>query len=154
MHRRFTRGHDFAAPLNTLQTELQRLFEHYTQHAPPGPPTPDDDAPPTWSPPLDVYETPEEMIVLIDLPGIDPLAVEVSVTGRGLTIRGRRRAEEPAPRHERAPERPQGAFSREVELTADVEVHAVRAEARDGVVTIHLPKLATARARTIPVRGG
>ena len=152
MNRRNLLGHDLAAPLNSLQAELNRLYDHYTHAGTAA--GPDGSPPPAWSPPLDVYETDEEIGVLVDLPGIDPATVEVSVSGRALTIRGHQPVDEPPPRHERTPERPQGPFSREVQLPADVDVDSVRAEARDGVITIRLPKVATARGRTIPVRVG
>ena len=49
-------------------------------------------------------------------------------------------------------ERPAGRFHRRVRLTCDVEPDAIRAEARDGVLTVRLPKVAQDRTRQIPVQ--
>ena len=157
MNARNVWGRDIAAPLSTLQAELHRLYEHYKHAgiAPPGagPGAGGTEPATAWTPALDVYETPEEIGILVDLPGIDPETVELSVTGRTLTLRGAK-PRDAAPDHQgRTLERPHGPFVREVDLPGDVDVDAVQAEARHGVISIRLPKVAAARARTIPIRG-
>ncbi len=152
-------GRDIATPLSTLQAELHRLYEHY-KHAGgigPGPgPGAGAGAEPSaaWTPAVDLYETPEEIGILIDLPGVDPELVELAVAGRSLTLRGEKPRDAVPEPQGRTLERPHGPFLREVELPGEVDIDAVRAEARHGVITIHLPKVAAARTRTIPIRGG
>ena len=87
MNARNVWGRDIAAPLSTLQAELHRLYEHY-KHVGGTPPGAGPESSAAWTPALDLYETPEEIGILVDLPGIDPESVELSVTGRTLTLRG------------------------------------------------------------------
>lgn len=142
-------GREFAAPLSGLQDDLHRLYEHYRRAT--GPP---DGPAPAWTPAVDLFESPEEIGLLVDLPGVDPATVEVSVTGRVLTLRGDRPRDPTVPVGGQTLERPYGLFSRQVDLPADVDVEAVRAEARHGVISIRLPKVAAARPRTIPIHPG
>ncbi len=151
---------EFAAPLNVLQEDLQRLFEHYRNGG--ATPTaashaqgqsPAGHAPePAWTPPIDLYETPGEIGVLVDLPGVDPAAVELTVSGRTLTLKGEKPRDPTDPAHGGTLERPFGPFHRQVELPDDVDVDAIRAEARHGVLSIRLPRLEAPRPQTIPIR--
>src|SRR5207302_4287828 len=73
---------EFAAPLHALQNELNRLFEEYwnpARVAAGQPPT--DLEPAAWTPVLDVIETPQEVIIMAELPGVDPSSIDLSVTG-------------------------------------------------------------------------
>ncbi|HWE40257.1 MAG TPA: Hsp20/alpha crystallin family protein [Isosphaeraceae bacterium] len=143
------RPRDFAAvPIHALQDELHRLIDRYRG------PGPGHAAPGIWSPAVDLYETPEEIGLWVDLPGVDPSAVEVAVTGQTLTLRGERAAEPTATaaRGRGRTERPAGPFLREIDLGADVDADAARAEASLGVLHIRLPKLQAERPKTIPIQ--
>lgn len=112
-----------------------------------------------WLPPVDVSETNDEVRVLVDLPGVAGEAVELTVDGALLTIQGRRPAPPaPAPeataRREHLSERPGGPFHRQLALPCEVNLDAVRAEMRDGVLEIVLPKSEALRPRAIPIRVG
>jgi HSP20 family protein len=136
---------DLAAPLNALQDELHRLFDRYRGRL-----SARDDA--GWAPAVDVYETPEEVGLLVDLPGVDPAAVELSVNGRVLTLRGEKRAEEHVRGQGRTLERPSGPFCRQIDLDSDVDVDAAQATADRGVLHVRLPKVEAARPHIIPIR--
>jgi HSP20 family protein len=146
---------EFSAPLNALQGELNRLLTHYRNFGSLGPtpaePT-EEIEPPAWVPAVDMVEAPDQVTLWVDLPGVDPAKVELAVTGRVLTLRGEKAAGEFGAARSHALERPFGPFFRQVALPSDVDVEKIEAEARDGVLTVRLPKADAVRPRTIPVR--
>ena len=77
-------------PFHFLQNELARVIEEYLQpesrRAAQNPPT--DLEPSAWSPLIDVYETPEETILVAELPGVDPAKIELSISGNLMILRG------------------------------------------------------------------
>jgi len=109
-------------------------------------------AEPGWSPAVDLSETADAYLVAADVPGVEPSAIELSVTGNVLTLRGVKvlgpAAEPDAPRGER----PFGPFCRLVNLPGEVDFDASTAEVRLGVLEIRLPKKGPTTSRTIPVR--
>jgi HSP20 family protein len=96
----------------------------------------------SWIPPSDVYETTEEFVVQMDLPGVDPDDVEIHVDGDRLLIRGERRpSDKQRPESFHRAERSYGAFLRTFQLTSDVDPDRVSAHYRDGLLRIELPKV-------------
>jgi HSP20 family protein len=107
-----------------------------------------------WSPPLDVSESEEAVIVNVEVPGIDPASLDISVAGDVLTIRGEKPSESDVPaRHFHRIERRYGSFTRSLTLPAAVEPDRVEAKSHLGVLTIRLPKREADRARRITIRG-
>jgi HSP20 family protein len=147
-------GREFAAPLEALQGELNRLIaEYWDPERPAGPrPSPTDLEPIAWAPPIDLDETPHELILRVDLPGVDPSSVDLSLTGMVLTVRGERAIDAPEGATERVRERPLGGFLRHVNLPEHVAFEGVQAECKHGVLTVRMPKQVSARPRTIPIR--
>lgn len=147
---------EFSAPLNVLQGELNRLLNHYRDLGPLGPsPTATEgteDELPTWVPLIDLIETADEVLLWVDLPGVDPARVELSVTGRVLTLKGEKPAPVPIESRGQVVERPFGPFQRQLALPSEVDVEAVQAEAHNGVLHVRLPKAAAVRPHTIPIR--
>jgi HSP20 family protein len=106
-----------------------------------------------WSPPLDVAETDEAIIVDVEVPGIDPATLDISVTGDVLTIRGEKHDETGQEGHNyHRVERRYGSFTRSLTLPASVEADKVEAKARSGVLSIRLPKKESARARKVEIK--
>lgn len=139
---------DWTTTLNGLQNELNRLFEEYVNpHLPPGM-APTDVEPANWIPAIDLIETADEVVVVADVPGVDPSRIELSITGAVLDIRG----EKPANGHASVQERMTGTFRRQVTLSSDVNFDAAQAEAHNGVLTVRLPKQEAAKPRTIPIQ--
>lgn len=107
-----------------------------------------------WAPALDVYEKDNQLIVEAELPGIPREAVKVSCTDQTLTIQGetKKETEEKREGYHRA-ERRYGSFFRTVPLPEPVEFEKAKAQFRDGVLQITLPKQARPeeKIRTIPV---
>jgi len=132
-----------------LQRQMNRLFEEFFGEA---------GAPSFWDRgtgafPIDLAESPGEYLLTAEIPGIDPKEIEVSVTGNTLTLKGEKKVE-PTPKAKgvlRA-ERTFGAFQRMVALPGDVDPGATQASAKDGVLTIRLPKREEARPKSIEVK--
>jgi HSP20 family protein len=108
-----------------------------------------------WSyglaPTADVVETDAEYRVLVDLPGIDPTAIQLRVEKDTLTIRADRKQPAAAGEKVYRSERSFGTFFRSFALPRTVDAERVEAAYEQGVLTVKLPKRAEARARSIAV---
>ena len=104
-------------------------------------------------PPVDIIERGEQLVLVADLPGVNLEDIDVSVENRTLTLSGERRllGEYKESNVYRA-ERPSGRFTRTFSLPATVDVTAITAEHKDGVLRVTLPKAADARPRRIEIR--
>jgi HSP20 family protein len=144
---------EFPGPLQALQHELNRLFDEYwaPSRFATAPVAPTDLEPAGWVPPLDLVETAEACVVSVEIPGVDPGEIDLSVTGNVLSLRGDKPADENDP-PALSRERRYGPFHREVMLHGEFDFGAAQAEARNGVLVIRLPKREAARPRTIPVQ--
>ena len=143
-----------AAPFRLLQQELHRLLDQYI-----GPvrfgeadARPTDLEPSAWSPPVDVYETPEEFLVVAEVPGIDPASIDVAAVDNVLTLKGEKKAHDLPEPQIRVRERVFGAFHRQINLPNEVDFDRTEATIDHGVLRIRLPKRTAAQTRTIPVR--
>lgn len=146
---------DARLPFELLQNEFRRFVEEYFQAGggPAGPRRePVEDRP--WSPPLDVYETPEETVVVVEIPGVDASQVDLSISNNVLVVRGVKTVSAPAEAHAQVQERRHGTFLRHVPISSEVDFDAAQAETAHGVLTIRLPRKKVAPPRTIPVRTG
>src|SRR4051812_16194106 len=95
-----------------------------------------------FSPSVDVYycgDDPQRAIVKVDLAGIDLSEVNIEITGRELTVVGRRPVQETEGRVYQQVEIPSGPFRRIVELGVDVDAEKARASYDDGILRIELP---------------
>mgnify|MGYP001590923539 CR=1 FL=1 len=101
---------------------------------------------------VDVYETEKEVIVRSAIAGVNHGDLEVFAHNDMLTIRGKR-LDEHSEHHGRylVQECHLGSFSRSLILPADINTNGINAALKDGVLTIHLPKVT--RSKRIPVRG-
>jgi HSP20 family protein len=148
---RFLNSDTFA----TLQRELNRVFEELdvpnrtAQPAAGGGP-----APAAGSLSIDLSETPAELKVCADLPGVAESDIDVSLDEDVLTIRGQRHAERRGDKENmHVLERSVGTFTRSVRLPVAVDPEKVSARFEHGVLTVTLPKLKPAdRTRKIQVQ--
>ena len=103
-------------------------------------------------PPLNVGEDAENVYVCAEVPGVKPEDMDVSVHGNTLTLRGERKPEalENVNYHRR--ERTAGTFHKAVTLPAEINADGVRADCRDGVLKLTLPKAEHAKPRRISVK--
>jgi HSP20 family protein len=147
---------DASSPFQMLQRELNQLLESYLAPARCGShePPPTDLDPTAWSPAVDVYDAPEELLITVEIPGVDPGSVELAVTGNLLTLRGVKQAVDLPEAQHQVRERRFGAFHRQIALPNEVDFNGAQAEASQGVLKIRLPKQTAAKPRTIPIRPG
>jgi|SRR6186713_2995783 len=105
-----------------------------------------------WAPAVDILETDGEMTIKAELPGIEAKDVTISLDNNVLTLRGERRTDrEISHENYHRMERAYGSFYRSFAIPAFVDVENVRAEFRNGLLTITLPKKDSAKGRSIEV---
>lgn len=105
-----------------------------------------------WSPALDVEESEDAFTLHVELPGVSPDDVDVSLEENVLTIEGERRFyDEREAEGFRRIERHFGRFHRSIRLPDRVNAEAVKATARDGLLTIVVPKAEEAKPRRIAI---
>jgi HSP20 family protein len=109
--------------------------------------------PPTWSPAVDIYESTTEIVLKADLPGLVQEEIEVNLEEHHLTIRGERKPEAESNREAYyRVERPTGPFSRSFNLPPTVEEGSIRADYRNGVLTVTLPKKDETRNSPVSIK--
>jgi HSP20 family protein len=103
-------------------------------------------------PAADVYETQEEFVVELEVPGYDEDDLGVEVSDHTLTIRGTRtESEDEGDKAYRLRERLECTFERRFVLPGQVDMEHLAAEFNKGVLTVHAPKLAAAKQRTVAI---
>jgi HSP20 family protein len=108
---------------------------------------------PGWRPPLDLHETADAYLVVIDLPDVAPEEVRVVVGERDLVVAGLRQSAPPEGVLSQRCERPCGPFERTVNFPQAVDARQARAEYRRGTCHIHLPKKRPAGPAVLTVEG-
>ena len=129
--------------------EFDRLAQQLTGAAAPG----------TWSRPtpmpMDAYRSGDEYVILFDLPGVSPEAIDLDVERNVLTVKAERR---PAALDEnvemQVSERPLGVFSRQLFLGDTLDAERISASYDNGVLTLKIPVAAQAKPRKIAISGG
>ena len=105
-----------------------------------------------WAPAVDMYETKNDLVVAVELPGVNEKEINLSITGDVLTLRGERaQSEEVKQDSFHRGERWVGKFERTLPLPFPVQADKVNATYRDGVLTIRLPKAEEIRPREIKI---
>jgi HSP20 family protein len=94
-----------------------------------------------WAPPVDISETGQEYLIRATLPAVKKDDVEITVEDGMLTLRGERhQMEEQKDEKFHKVETLFGSFSRSFSLPDAIDAAAIKAESKDGVLTIHVPK--------------
>ena len=106
-----------------------------------------------WAPSADISETDQEYLVRAELPAVRKEDVQVTLEDGTITIHGERkqRQTEKTEKFHRV-ETFSGEFSRVFSLPEDVDRAGVRAESKDGVLTVHIPKRAVAKPAPVEIR--
>lgn len=130
---------DFPAGMRLFQDSLSRLFSEPASSRP-------------WAPAVDIYENQDELVVKADLPEVDPKNVGIQIENGTLTVKGERRFEE----HKNGKayhriERGYGSFVRAFTLPETVDPDKVKADYKNGVLTITLAKKEVAKPKTVTV---
>ena len=105
-----------------------------------------------WSPAVDIFETDNELVLKADVPDIDAKNVAIQLENGTLTLKGERRFEDQKNgKGFHRIERSYGSFTRAFSLPDTVDGEKVKADYKNGVLTITLPKKEVAKPRTINV---
>ncbi|MFM2165543.1 MAG: hypothetical protein RL325_1980 [Planctomycetota bacterium] len=106
-----------------------------------------------FAPPIDIGETDDEVTVRVEVPGVSPRDIDVTIEGTNLSIAGKKdEKEEFEGENSYRCERRFGAFRRMVELPESIDPDRVNADFADGVVTIRVSKKPGLRARRVEVK--
>jgi HSP20 family protein len=93
-----------------------------------------------WVPPVDLFETPEQYVLIAEVPGLQRDDLQIQLQDDNLTVSGvRREHETPCEQYHRV-ERGHGTFSRTFHLPYPVDAERITADLHDGVLTITCPK--------------
>ena len=104
-------------------------------------------------PALDIYQTENDVVVKVTLPGVRPEDVNVDIVGDTLTIRGESRGEEEIKKENYLyKERRYGVFSRSVILPIGIQSDKADATIEDGVLTLTIPKVEEVKPKVIEVK--
>jgi HSP20 family protein len=129
---------DFPAGLRVFQDSLSRLFSEPASRP--------------WSPAVDIYETENELVVKADLPEVEPKNVGIQLENGTLTVKGERKFEEQKNgKGFHRIERSYGSFVRAFSLPDTVDGEKVKADYKNGVLTVTLPKKEVAKPKTINI---
>ena len=133
--------------LERMRKEMDRIWDRFSQDFSTS--TSEQD----WKPSLDLMETERSLVALVEIPGIDPDDIDISVTSDLLTITGEKKKEtEETGGNCHLAERPHGKFSRSIQLPTTVNPDQVEARYKEGVLRITLGKTAVAESKRIEVR--
>lgn len=107
----------------------------------------------TWTPAVDIFETDQNLVLKAELPGFDPKDVEVRIEDGTLYLKGERKFEnETKQQNYHRIERSYGTFSRTFTVPNSINSDNVKAEYRDGVLTLTLPKREEAKPKTVKIQ--
>jgi HSP20 family protein len=136
--------------MNVLQDRMNRLFEdagHGWRGSEPSATT-------AWSPAVDIFETEGEIVVKAELPGMERKDITLSLEKNVLTLKGERRFDkETKEENYHRVERAYGGFSRSFSIPATVDDEKIRADYKDGVLKIILPKKEQLKPKQIQIAG-
>jgi len=130
--------------LARLQDEMTRMFDDRLYRA---------GESVGWTPACDIYEDEEGVALRFELAGVDPKDVDVRFENGVLTVKGERKLEEEEKRENyHRVERSFGTFTRSFSLPGSVDAEKIKAETKNGVLTVTLPKKSEAKPRAIQVK--
>jgi HSP20 family protein len=126
--------------LNRWRRELDQNFDTFTREA-------------SWTPAVDIHEEPKQFVVRADLPGVKPADIEITAEKGVLSLKGARNFEQKTDDgHYSRVERVSGKFVRTFTLPENVATDQIKAQFKDGVLELSIPKIAKAEPRKIEVQ--
>ena len=135
--------------LVALQDRMNRLFDESVRNVRTG-----DEAlsSATWSPAVDIYETDSEVVLKAELPEVNQKDIDIQVENNTLTLRGERKLDKETKQENfHRIERAYGIFSRSFTLPSTVDQERIKADYRDGILRISLPKREESKPKQIKV---
>jgi len=135
--------------MTSLQERMNKLFEDSLMRSR----TSDQEFPMgSWSPPVDIFETDDKVVLKADLPGIDQKDIDLRIEDGVLILRGERKFDKEKSQEDfHRIERAYGSFHRTFRLPGSVDQSQVLASHKDGVLEVVLIKKADTRPRQIKV---
>jgi HSP20 family protein len=141
--------------LMTVQERMNRIFDDAFRGAGRGQHEDDWALGGTWAPPVDIYEQDGNLVLKAELPGIDSKDVDVRVENNVLTLTGERKFENEVSREAyHRVERAYGRFSRSFTLPNIVDTANIKAEFKDGLLRVVMPKREEAKPKQISIAVG
>lgn len=140
---------DWLTNIDSMQREMEQLLDHFASCKPPSVRF----SPWAWEPAVDLYETPGEVVVLVELAGVREEEIQIIVSGKTVVIRGERR--EPRASSKRIyhqMEIAKGPFERGILLPVAVNANETRASCQEGILEIVLPKRLGDRTHRVKIR--
>lgn len=129
-----------------FQDQLNRIVESSLKGSP------DTSALTTWAPAVDIYETENDLVLKADLPEVAEKDIDIRVENNMLTIRGERKLEESVKEDNYLRvERAYGSFSRSFSLPTTVDTESIKANYKNGVLTVELPKRAESKPKQVKI---
>jgi HSP20 family protein len=112
-----------------------------------------DDSYGSWVPPVDIFEKNENLVLRVELPGVEKDDIEVRIENGVLSLHGqRRRDQEIEEKNAYRLERSFGAFSRSFSLPTTVDATRIAATYKDGILEVTLPKAEEAKPKRVPIQ--
>lgn len=134
-----------------LQDRMNRLFEDATERRVKAEDSSELEAV-DWYPTADVYDTEAAYVIAIDLPGVERSALEIDLDDEKLVIHGSRVIGADAANSKKQTVRPQGRFRRSFPVPANITQEGIKAEYRNGVLEVTLPKRSEPRTQRVQIK--
>ncbi len=133
--------------LTSLHEQMSRLFDDGLFRG-----RGEDSAFTTWAPAVDIYETDNELVLKADLPDLTEKDIDIRIENNMLTLRGERKFEKSVSEDNYLRvERAYGSFMRSFSLPSTVNADAIKAEHRNGVLTVRMPKREETKPKQVHV---
>ncbi|NJD69278.1 MAG: molecular chaperone [Candidatus Methylomirabilota bacterium] len=134
----------------TLQERMNRLFDQALSRTR----TDDEEGLTTsmWSPAVDIFETPDSIVMKAELPGVSRDNIDIQVQDNSLMLKGERKFErEVKEENYLRIERAYGAFHRAFNLPTDIQQDKIKAVFKDGVLEVTMPKAEEAKPKQVKI---
>ncbi len=134
--------------LLSVPDDMNRLFDDFFGHSP----ARIEWAEGVWSPSVDVSETNGNVVIKAEMPGINQDEIKISIQDNVLTLKGEKKQEkEERDANYHRIERSYGSFCRSFQLPTSVKTDKIKANYKDGVLNITLPKTEEVKPKEIPI---
>ncbi len=104
--------------------------------------------------PLDAYREGDHWVAVLDLPGVDPASIEVTVEKNVLSVTAERSWQPQEGQEVLVAERPQGRFTRQLYLGDGLDTDRIQASYDHGVLTVHIPVAEQSKPRKVEITSG
>ena len=104
--------------------------------------------------PMDVYRRGDAYVVELDVPGVDPSTIDLSIDRNTLTVRAERGTSVREGEEVLVAERPQGSFTRQLALGDGLDTESVTADCDNGVLRLTIPVAPAAKPRKVEIKAG